>query len=620
MISAGKNKISLMLSSLAISYALSGCASVLKPGGDSLYPESALHNPNPAPPSMSPPDASGKSGEVIDGTHVRSEADYHFSMGEAYSLDGNTEKAIAEFKLTTVYDPKSVIVRKRLAEEYVKIGLFSEAIEQAELALKVDAKNTETRLLLGQLYTSLEMDQKALDQYEIVLQQDPNNLQAPIFIGETLANQKRFDEAEKAFQKIINHPDMQNAHLIYYYLGGIRLRQQGEDNLKRAEQAFSKGLEIKPDAEELVMALSHVYNQQNKDKAAYDLVRSYQDKFGPKRNAAAFLARHYIEKEDYENAQKQLEIQESFEADDLNIKMQIALIQIEKKDFGPAIDRLEEIIAMAPDSDKIRFYLAAVYEEVKNYKLAIRHYSQIRSTSDYFADSVIHIAYMYKEQNDVSKATEVVENAVKLRNDLPQLYSFYATLLDTQKEYGKAVTMLNGAVEKFPSDSQLRFFLGSMYDRMGNKERTIEEMRKVLDIDAEHVQALNYLAYTYADLGIHLDQAEELVRRALTLKPDDGYILDTLGWVLYKQGQTQEAIKYLEAAYKHKSSESVVAEHLGDAYYRFELTEKAKSMYIKAAEVELDSDKKNKIEEKISVIEQEESYKRRPASQSPAKK
>ena len=85
---------------------------------------------------------------------------------------------------------------------------------------------------------------------------------------------------------------------------------------------------------------------------------------------------------------------------------------------------------------------------------------------------------------------------------------------------------------------------------MGNTKETIAQMNKVLEQDKDHVQALNYLAYTYAEMGNHLDEASALAHHALELQPNDGYILDTIGWIQFKKGEVEEAIKYLEAAVK----------------------------------------------------------------------
>src|SRR5690606_24314756 len=143
-------------------------------------------------------------------------------------------------------------------------------------------------------------------------------------------------------------------------------------------------------------------------------------------------------------------------------------------------------------------------------------------------------------------------------------YSFYSSLLDEQRQTRKAVDVLLGAVKKFPKDDQLHFYLGSMYDKVGQKDDSMGAMRKAIELNAEHVQALNYLGYTLTELNRDLDEAEALIRRAMRLKPDDGYITDSLGWVLFRKGNYKEAIATLENAFRLKPEEAIIAEHLGD--------------------------------------------------------
>ena len=106
-------------------------------------------------------------------------------------------------------------------------------------------------------------------------------------------------------------------------------------------------------------------------------------------------------------------------------------------------------------------------------------------------------------------------------------------------------------------------------------------------------------------MGIELDAALKLAQKAIQLKPKDGHIKDTLGWVLYKQGDYEGAVKALESAYQLNSTESIIAEHLGDAYYRYSHPRKAKEMYRKAVELERDALKIQNLKLKITSIESE---------------
>lgn len=576
--------------------------------------DSTLSNLNPAPKKLSPPDAPEGSTPVMDEAYLSSQADYHFTMGETFGYEGQSARAIEEFKTTLIYDPKSVHVRLRLAAEYVRMGNLTEAVEQSEIAVDMAPQNIDTHMMLGGLYSGLKMYEPARAQFGEVLKLKPGHSEAAIYLGALLAEEKHYDESIKYFLSLTKDSDFQETEKAYYYIGRVR-SEQGADYYSDAEKAFSKALAIKPEYPEAANALAMLLRAQNKDKQMEMVLKSYQEKFGPDHEMARQLSHYYLEKENYEKALEQLEVVDSFERDNLNIKIQIALILIEQKKYEQAAIRLEDVMQQAPDSDKVRYYLGAVYEEVKRYDLALMHYKKIPPNSPYFAEAIVHSAHMLKADGGADKALELVEKALKQQDDVPQLYAYYATLLDETKSYKKAVQMLSAAVEKFPTNTQLRFFLGTMYDRTGNTPKTIEEMNKILEQDKDHVQALNYLAYTYAELGKNLEDASTMARRALELQPGDGYILDTIGWIHFKKGEVEEAIKYLEAAHKIKADEAIIAEHLGDAYLRSEMWQKAQKMYQKAAKLERDEEHNRKILEKIANVQmQSQNPSRSPAS------
>ena len=143
----------------------------------------------------------------------------------------------------------------------------------------------------------------------------------------------------------------------------------------------------------------------------------------------------------------------------------------------------------------------------------------------------------------------------------------------------------------------------------------IHNMEKIIAIDSNHIQALNYLAYSYAETGEFLDEALRLAQKAIHLKPGDPYILDTIGWVFYKKGDMQQAIRFLEKSHSIQKDISIVAEHLADAYFKSQLPKKAKKMYEKALLLDVDGGKTAVIESKlISVKKQLQIPKRLPAS------
>lgn len=606
----------LPLKAIALVCVLStGCASVDRSGGS--LRDSNLANLNPAPKSMTPPDYSKDGNPLLDETYLSSQADFHFTMGETYANEGQHPKSIEEYKLTLIYDPKSVHVRMSLAREYARMGMITEAVEQAEIAVEMAPQNSDARMMLGGLYSGLKMFEPARNQFEAVLKIDESNAEAAIYLGALLAEDRKYDESIKYFESLAKNTKFKEPERAYYYIGRV-LAEQGQSKYPEAQKALNKALQLKPEYPEAALALSMMLRAQGKDTEMVQLLKSYQEKFGPEREMARQLSHYFLEKEDYEHALEQLEYIDGFERDNLTVKTQIAFILIEQKKFEPAIQRLEDILQQMPESDKVRWYLGAVYEEINKPEIAIQHYKEIPPGSPYYAEAIIHTAHLYKGMAKLEKAVEAVERGLAKQDDVPTLYAYYATLLDDQKAYKQAVKMLTGAVEKFPTNTQLHFFLGTMHDRMGNSKDTIAQMLKVLELDKDHVQALNYLAYTYAELGKNLEEAFDLATRALDLQPNDGYILDTVGWIHFKRGDIEQAIKYLEAAVKAKGDEAIISEHLGDAYLRHQMWQKAQKMYRRAAELESDNTRNRKIQEKIANVESQiQKPSRMPASLPP---
>lgn len=600
-----------------LSFSLAACATFTTNENDKApYYEASFDDKNRAPASLTPPVINNQDGQAtLDPLYMRTQADYFFSMGEAYSLEGNATKAIESFKMTLIYDQNSPTVNMRLAGEYLKQGMISESLAQAEEAVKKDEKNVDAHLLLGGLYSSMKLYPKAMDQYHTVMKLDPKNTEAPLYIGALYSEQKQSDKAVSYFESLAKNPDYTSPYLAHYYIGRVRMEQPEAKYQKAAETSFKKALSLKADFADAVLSLGALYSKQKNEGKAITLYRNFQKENTPSPKIAEVLSQTFIEQGKYDLAYDQLEVLEQYSEEPLNVKMKMALILIEQKKYPLATEKLEAVLKEAPESDKVRFYLAAVYEETHQNEKAVREFKKIPTSSTFFGEATVHTAYLLKGMNRLDEALEVVSKGLAEKNDQPQVYAMYASLLDEKNDFKAAAKILEQGLAKFPENAQLRFYYGTINDRLGKKDVVIVEMKKVLELDPNHVQGLNYLAFTWAELNQNLPDAEKLARRAMELDPKDGYVLDTLGWILYKQSKFTEAVKFLEAAHKFQGTVSVIAEHLGDAYYKQSMVDKAKNMYRKAADLESDKRKVQEIRNKITAIEKQElSSPRLPAS------
>jgi tetratricopeptide (TPR) repeat protein len=596
---------------LVLALLLSSCTT-MKSSRSEIFFDSAHDDQNRAPASFSPPQMI-HDGQSIDPVFVQSQADFNYSLGEAFSFEGSHQKAVEHFKATLVFDPNSPSVRLRLATEYLKTGQVSEALELVQAVVEVEPENESARMLLGGIFSSMRLYPKAIEQYELVSQLNPENTEAALYMGAIYAETQRYSQAIKSFDSLLKKVEDEQKPTIHYYLARVYLESKSKNGSQLAEIQLKKALELKPGFTEALLALGNHYASLNQESKAVQLFEDFQKKQGPSAKIAEVLAQMFLEKEDYDSAYEQLEILERQGDDPLNTKLKMALILIEKKIYDRAISKLKEILQDVPESDRARFYLAALYEQTREYSKAVAEYKKVPAESSYFNDSTLHSIHIHRMNKDLDAAEELAREALGQKSEEASFHSLYASLLNENKKTKEASVVLEKALKKFPENTQIMFYLGTIYDSAGQKEKVPEIMEAVIEKESDHVQALNYVAYTFADEGKNLEKAEVYARRAAALEPKDGYILDTLGWVLFKQGKIEDALKYLEAAHKLAPNVSVISEHLGDVYVKQAMIEKARKMYHRALELEAEEAKQDVIQSKISSLDSRSP--RYPASQ-----
>ncbi|MDY6954557.1 MAG: tetratricopeptide repeat protein, partial [Thermodesulfobacteriota bacterium] len=284
---------------------------------------------------------------------------------------------------------------------------------------------------------------------------------------------------------------------------------------------------------------------------------------------------------------------------------QIALIYLDQERHAEAVDILQTLLEETPEDLELHYFLGMAFEGLDQSEEAIGAYEKVPEGSTFRQSTVIHLSFLYQKTGKEQKAVQLMEDAIDEEPNQPELYLFLGAIYEDMEAYDKAIDTLKQGLDLQPDDPRLHFGLGVVYDKAGEKEKCIEEMYAVIEADPGHAEALNYLGYTYAELGTHLDEAEELIKRAMEHKADDGYITDSLGWVYYKKGRYKEAIQFLEEAAKLVPDDPAILEHLGDAYIKIQDPGKGLIFYRKALEAKEkeEEDDTSLLEEKIESIE-----------------
>jgi tetratricopeptide (TPR) repeat protein len=159
------------------------------------------------------------------------------------------------------------------------------------------------------------------------------------------------------------------------------------------------------------------------------------------------------------------------------------------------------------------------------------------------------------------------------------------------EQYEKASEAFEEGIRHNPKHADLYFNLGTAYDKLNRFEDVVKAMESALTIDPHHADALNYLGYSYAERGIKIDQALSLTRRAVALKPENGYYVDSLGWAFYKSGLLAEALTEIKRAVSLVGDDPVIYEHLGEIYMKQQKLSDAREAWLHSLELDPSNEK-----------------------------
>ena len=282
----------------------------------------------------------------------------------------------------------------------------------------------------------------------------------------------------------------------------------------------------------------------------------------------------------------------------------IGLIHMELEQFDDAIKVFSTMLEKDPSLHLIRLYLGMAYEEKVQLETALAEFQKIPRDSSSYTEAVGHIAFILKSQNKPDAAVDFLKKAITENPKQLELYLNLSSLYESLGKHDDGLALLFEAQKLFDADPRLHFRIGVMYDKLGKRSESIDQMKKVIALNPKDAQALNFLGYTYAEMGINLEEALGYLKRAVELRPNDGFILDSLGWIYFKLKRYDDAARKLEDAVALVDDDSTIVEHLGDVYHAQKDHKKALKAYKKALDIEPD---RKELAEKIRRIKAEQS-------------
>ncbi len=534
---------------------------------------------------------------------------YYYLESRIYSADKKHEKAIDSIKKAIDLDQESIYLRIELITLYLKKKELDQALKEAEKLVSDNPDNAECLHILARIKSRAGMADETAQIYERILDLDPSNREALLILGTMHLEKENMDRALDVFLEMKRqYPD---DYVVHFYLGKI-YRYTQKPSL--AQEEFETTLELAPDLVEPRFELADIYfskmdfpGKPAEQKKITDLYEQILEIDRNNIRATLELSLFYHHTGNPDKASSLLETMGKDIDENQGLFLTLANDFIEEDRHKDAAWILTELLRLNPDHSKLHYMAGLAFEAIEEYPEAIEHYRQVKQDSMHFKRSLILIAFLYKDMGETGRAIQWLKKQHEKFPEDVDIMTYLGFFHETNEEYDKALAVLNKGLAMVPDNPAILFRLGVVQDKTGLKSDSIETMKKVIELEPENANALNYLGYTYAEMDIELDTAESLIKRALEIKPDDGYIIDSLGWVLFKKGRIKEAVDKLEKAAALTEHDPVIAEHLGDAYAVLGKHAKAIDAYRKAiSRLEENIEEKTlEINEKIKALESE---------------
>ncbi len=503
----------------------------------------------------------------------RSEAPAHYDVlvAEFAKLDGDFEAARAAFERAAEKDPDSAVIHASLATLAWQLEDVPGAVREAERAFELDPDSVPIRLFLGRLYRL----QRDIDGLNRVLRDEdgrPLDADSTYVLYQVAFERGDLEEAERLARDLSNsEPDQLRGTLALATV----YEQRAE--FDAAETIVREALETFPDHFLLFMRLAEIERARgNRDGeiAVYrEVLAIHPGHYGILQR----LGQAQVDANDLEGAiQTFEEIAERY-PDDLNSLRRLASLEFSAGRYESAAARLEIVLDQNGDRPELAFALGQIRKATGDIDGAISTFDKIERQDPNYFDARIQIAAILESEERFDEAIVEIDQLRAFRPDR-QLDLHAAELMIAGGDFEGGIALMKSLLDGSDGDAEIFYRLGVQYGTHRQIQLALRYMQKVLELDPNNVNALNFIGYSWAELGQNLDEAEELIHRALEIAPEDGYVIDSLGWVyyrmaemLFKESRRDEALQLLDRAHKRlvKAAEltggdSVVSEHLGD--------------------------------------------------------
>ncbi len=469
-------------------------------------------------------------------------------LGRLYRVSNKSPEAEKAFNNALAADPDNEDAITQLAVLYAELGDSKRAVEKLKAATS-KTPNERTLALLAEQYEQLNDFKNAANALKQAYELAPENTRIARNLAVDLMYSDQFDEALKMFEHLASEDPRDYSSALN--MSKIYLAKH---DLAKAREAWNKAKAVDAQQPDVRLQEVKLLEGENKNDQALAALKALLDDTTRRSYSEGEGRRRAVLLEEY------------------------GILSRDAEKYPQAIDAFKQMGSFGGEAaPRSAVQIIDTYRQAKDYDNAMREAeAALKKYPDERMVKVEH-ATVLADQGKVDAAAGEMRKLLGGDHDY-QTYVNLAQIYEKAKRYpdmGKVLDEAEKSAKSKDEQETIHFMRGAMYERMKQFDSSEAEFRKVLEMNPENSNALNYLGYMLADRNVRLDDAHQMVKKALELDPDNGAYLDSLGWVYYRQGKFNEAAELLERALQRISKDPTVHDHLGDVYLKLGKTREA---------------------------------------------
>jgi tetratricopeptide (TPR) repeat protein len=503
---------------------------------------------------------------------AESEAFHSYLVGELSYINQDFDTAQKNFAKTSALVNEPVpSVHEKLAELYIRSGKVEEALSESKKLLNSNPNKIEYKIFHAGILEATGENLEAIKLYKEVLISNKDKPEIFILLANAQVRNKDLIGAEETLAEALKYN--KDSMLLLFNIARVYDAQGKTDS---ALQYYQKTFNIDktnsiaiPDIFRILLTKEKIIETENFAK----LVLDHQ----PQNTLARkILSQVLLGNSKLNEALEQISELEKLDQDiGANMRLKIAMAHFKEKNFKEAINQLLLVLADEPENGEARFYLASLYASSGRVSNALEEIVKVKTPQTFYLKARVFEAFLWKQKGDLDKAEDSIRLAYEADpNNIKSLYYLIAILKDANK-LKEAKKYLEKALEIKPNNEKLLFQYGVLLHDLADSDEAIKVMEQVIKINPKNSDALNFIAYSLSENNTDLDRALTLSNKALEIKKDDPYYLDTLAWIYFKRQEYTLAKEYIEKSLKLISNDTVIIDHYADILLALNLNAEA---------------------------------------------